>query len=183
MSENRRENFRASVVQPVAATLLFGHQQMQVQLVEESAGGVTVVSENAPTFQIEDEVNLRMNDGRQILARVKHFTLRGMNVRIGLQRLEMETNNRIDLRREFSTSNKAAVSPFLYAGVLLLGLLVGCAIQLAPVQRYLMTIPVITTVCKNRTTILYCPASHTESFFLSPLRPDHLSEVLLAGHH
>lgn len=145
MTDNRRENFRAAIAESISAVMFVGYRQTPVRLVEESSGGLSAVTKETLAFPLETEAVLKTDDGRTLQVRIKHYERRGMNIHVGMQRVEAERNYDIDLRRDFLVPAQASGAK-LYAGVLLLGLLIGCAAQTDTVQRQLLQISFVKTI-------------------------------------
>jgi hypothetical protein len=122
MSENRRNNFRASSLCEREATLQVGNQKLRVQIADESAGGLCVRSGETPDFAAGDQAHLVTDDGDRLFVQVVHLQASGLAVRIGLRRMEHD---------EGSKPRRRSTSPLMLLIGVTLGLWAG---MFVPVQ-------------------------------------------------
>jgi hypothetical protein len=130
MSDNRRDTYRAKVIEPTTATLFIGKQKVPVCLTEESAGGLTIVTACAE-FQVSTDAELQTYEGQRLRVKIVHCKPSGGKFQVGLQRLE-SAGDCVGA----SSMTSRPVSSTHYAAVLLLGLLLGWMSQIEAVQRY-----------------------------------------------
>jgi hypothetical protein len=135
MESNRRKTFRAAVVDALPAMLVWERNALDVEVLNESSGGLSVLADEEPRFPLEAEAELLIEDGRKLRVVIKHYAPQGPQVRIGLQRREVPVLGRPEDRPVRWTG------PLAYAAVLLVGLLIGALSQLESVKRRLAEIP------------------------------------------
>jgi hypothetical protein len=135
VDENRRTTFRAALVDAPAAALVCGRASLDVQLVNESSGGLSVVADIPPSFPLDAEAELHIADGRVLRVLVKNYAPQGEQTRIGLQRREVPILGRPADPPPHSTS------AITYAAVLLVGLLLGFLVLSGPIKQWLLQLP------------------------------------------
>ncbi len=126
MSEtNRRTSFRAVRSEVRRGTLRCGRDRLDVQILDESAGGFSICAEESLGLSEESEAELRIDNGDVWLVRIKHFEPRGLLIRIGLERVELMTRGRLGSRSAHSATNKRRIGAATIVVATLVGYLVG----------------------------------------------------------
>jgi hypothetical protein len=123
MEDNRRTTFRAALVDAPSATLVCGRTAIDVELQNESSGGLSVLAETAPSFPLDAEAELKIADGRVLRVIVKNYAPQGTLTRIGLQRREVPVLGRV------IEPPGAKVGILAYVIVVLIGLVIGLALS------------------------------------------------------
>jgi len=138
MFSERRKNFRSPVVGTREGTLIVGKAELLVRLMDESAGGMNVASEQMPAFVEGVEGILKTDDGDEYRMRVVHIEQRGMCSRLGLQRLETLSHGGKSLVNTSAQRPQRALKIAMFTGI---GLLVGIGAQAEPVRKQLAKVP------------------------------------------
>lgn len=121
-----REHFRAPILDEQFALLVVGLERLTVQLLEQSSGGLSMLTARTPPFACESPAEVKFNDGYCITGRIKHIEPCDDGFRIGFQRAETAKRKDVDLREAFATTNKErSLSPRTIVAVIIVGLAAG----------------------------------------------------------
>jgi len=124
MTESR-QHFRAPVLDVQMAVISVGLERLPVKLLEESSGGLSIVSQKRPDFPCDSAAELKYADGLCLWGQIKHIEPTADGFRIGFQRREMIVESNVDLRATFPIQAEKSMPVLTYAAVLLVGLGLG----------------------------------------------------------
>lgn len=107
------------------AVISVGTERLPVKLLEESSGGLSILSQKHPDFPCGSSAELKYSDGLCLWGQIKHVEKAVDGFRIGFQRREMILETNVDLRTTFPLAAEKRVPVLTYAAVLLVGLGLG----------------------------------------------------------
>lgn len=123
MSEtNRRMSFRATRSEARHGTLRCGRDRLDVQILDESAGGFSVCADESLGLSVESDAELWIDNGDVWRVQIKHLEPRGILIRIGLERVELMARGRLESR---SVRGKTGIGAATIVVATLIGYLVG----------------------------------------------------------
>jgi len=103
------------------AVISVGLERLPVKLLEESSGGLSIVSQKPPDFPCDSAAELKYADGLCLWGQIKHIE----PTADGFQRREMIVESNVDLRATFPIQAERSMPVLTYAAVLLVGLALG----------------------------------------------------------
>ncbi|MBL9093258.1 MAG: PilZ domain-containing protein [Planctomycetaceae bacterium] len=132
---NRRETFRSPLADIREATLWIQRHAVDVQIVDESSGGICVSCREAPQLVPGAEIQLETDDGDWLRLEVVRVQNCEGTFRIGLKRTNLDINK---LRRR---NPSGSVSPLILLIGITLGLYGGFALSNDALRHQLASIP------------------------------------------
>jgi len=143
MQSNRRETFRSPLADIREATLWIQRHAVDVQIVDESSGGICVSCREAPKLTPGTEIQLETDDGDWLRLEVVRIQNCEGTFRIGLERTSLDINK---LRRR---NQSGSVSPLILLVGITLGLYGGFALSNDVLRHQLASIPVVSRVLQR----------------------------------
>lgn len=129
MDDNRRSTFRAPIADDRSATLVIGSRRLDVQLIDESAGGFGVAADSGPEFEPDAVGRLEFDDGQTAEVQAVYVETDSGRIHIGLKRTASFGD--FDSRRAARQTNPK----ILLAGIVI-GLVMGFALQWTGLREY-----------------------------------------------
>ncbi|MBA4017910.1 MAG: hypothetical protein C0483_12100 [Pirellula sp.] len=152
-----RQSFRATVVDQSEGTLLFGDTQISVRMLDQSATGFKLSTDDPRLIPTMVDALLDMHDGVEHTVQIRHVKQDGERQTLGIKRYE----TRLSGDSKSSTGDKSRRISGATALVALAILIVcGLALQAAPVRNQLAALP------------LFPPKSHRVSATTSDAVPE-----------
>lgn len=105
-----------------------GSRRMAVRVLDESAGGLRVASDDSPEFEVDAVGRLTVDD-HSVAVRVVYIEEEGQSVRIGLQRTATKSDASALWKAAHAETGVRRTNPKILLIGLTVGLLLGVALQ------------------------------------------------------
>ena len=118
--ENRRTTYRTLRPELRSGTLHYGRKRIPVEVLNESAGGFCVVTDESCNLVSETEAELTLDDGDAWRVKVKYVELCELAIRIGLERIASQAPRRRGAQsgelRPFSSLGALTITVSVFLG-------------------------------------------------------------------
>lgn len=132
--ENRRTSYRTLRAESRLGILRYGRRRIPVRVLNESAGGFCVSSEESCDLVSEAEAELLLDDGYSLGVKVKYVDLSDLMFRIGLERVDHGAGGaRAARSRAFRPAS--SIGALTVAASTFLGYVIGTNLPLAWLSR------------------------------------------------